>query len=318
MKEPLRVGVAGVGYLGRFHAKIYRNMPGVELVGVADVDAESARAIAEQNECEAFTDPQALLGRVDAVSIVVPTSFHLPVARPFLEAGVHMLLEKPVATTVEEGEEIVALAEEKGVVLQIGHLERFNAGVMKLVELSGEPRFIEVHRLSEFKERATDVDVVTDLMIHDIDIVLSLVGSDLKSISASGAPVITGHVDIANARLEFENGAVANVTASRVSRFPMRRIRVFASHHYLGLDFAEQRLEEVRPGAPAEGEKFPSLVERKVEVEPCLPLDAELAHFAECVRTGSAPLVTGRDGLRALEVAAMVQEKIAQSMGEGR
>lgn len=316
MNMPLKVGVIGVGYLGRIHAKIYNKLPDVELVGVADTDPAVAKEIAARNDCEAFTDPEALLGRVDAVSIVVPTSFHLPVARPYLDAGVHMLLEKPVAPTVEEGAAIVELAEKKGVVLQIGHLERFNAGVMKLAERVADPRFIEVHRLGKFTERATDVDVVTDLMIHDIDIVLSLVKSELKSISASGSPVISDHVDIANARLEFANGAVANVTASRVSRRPFRRIRVFGNAYYLGLDFSEQKLEEVRAGDLQPGERFPPLEERLVEVEPCLPLDAELAHFVECVRTGAAPLVTGEDGLRALEVAGRVQAKIAKSMGE--
>ena len=213
----LRVGVLGVGYLGRFHAKIYAAMPDVELVGVADVNASAAKTVADQYGCRAYTDGRELLDKVDAVSVVVPTVYHAEVARPFLERKVHMLMEKPIAPTYDESLALVEQAEAAGVIFQIGHLERFNAGVMALAEHCVNPRFIEVHRLGPFVDRATDVDVVTDLMIHDIDIVMSLVKSKIKNIAANGTPVITDQVDIANARIEFENGAVANVTASRVS-----------------------------------------------------------------------------------------------------
>ncbi len=216
--DKLRVGVAGVGYLGRFHALIYSRLPEVELVGVADTRPETARSVAAEAGCAAFDDPAALVGQVDAVSVVVPTTLHLEVARPFLARGTHVLLEKPIATTVTEGREIVRLARASGAVLQIGHLERYNAGVMALASQIDRPRFVEAHRMSGFVARATDVDVISDLMIHDIDIILALVGSELTSISAAGTPVLTRHIDIANARLEFANGAVANVIASRVSR----------------------------------------------------------------------------------------------------
>jgi predicted dehydrogenase len=314
MDNPIKIAVVGVGYLGKIHAKIYAAMEDVNLVAVVDANPDVAEEVANAHGCEALTDIGDLAQRVDAVSIVVPTSLHFKVSKTFLERGVHTMLEKPVAPTVEESRQIVQIAKDNGAILQIGHLERFNAGVMKLAELAKSPRFIEVHRLGKFVERATDVDVVTDLMIHDIDIVLSLVDSTLKSISATGCQVITDHVDIANARLEFENGAVANVTASRVSRNQFRRIRVFADHRYLGLNFADQQLEEVKPGELSEGANFPEIVHRDLKVEPQLPLNAELADFVHCVRNNRRPLVAGEDGLIAVEVADLVRQKIAESM----
>ena len=227
-EKALRVGVVGVGYLGSIHARIYHRMPSVNLVAVMDTNAERGSQIASECECNFVQDLDGLLESVDAVSIVVPTSLHREIAEPFLDKRIPVLLEKPVAHTLEDARAIVDLAKQSGTLLQIGHLERFNAGVVRLAEELDRPRFMEVHRLGEFVARATDVDVVTDLMIHDIDIVLSLVPSELRYISAVGARVITDHVDIANARLEFEDGAVVNVTASRVSSKKFLRIRVFA------------------------------------------------------------------------------------------
>lgn len=316
---PVNVAVVGAGYLGRIHARIYHNMTEANLVAVVDIDRASAATVAAKYDCVAMKSVEELLGEqlgltIDAVSIVVPTSVHLPVSRPFLERGIHMMLEKPIAPTVEESAEIVELANKHDAMLQVGHLERFNAGVMKLAELCAAPRFIEVHRMGKFVERATDVDVVTDLMIHDIDIVLSLVPAALKSISATGANVITDHVDIANARLEFENSTVANVTASRVSRNRFRRIRAFSRDHYLGLNFADQQIEQVRTGDKSRHSAFPSLIEEKVKVEPQLPLNAELAHFIQCICNKQQPLVSGEDGLTAVRVAARVKDEIAKSM----
>ncbi len=310
MSARLRVGVVGVGYLGRLHAKIYASIPDVELVGVADINAATAAQIAAAYRCAAFTDSRELLPRIDAVSVVVPTSVHRQVAEPFLHNGVHMLLEKPVASTVADAQAIVDLAERPETILQIGHLERFNAGVMALAERVGVPRFIEVHRLGTFVERATDVDVVTDLMIHDIDIVLSLVKSPLHYISAVGSSVVTAHIDIANARLEFTNGTVANVTASRVSNKRFRRIRVFSENRYQALNFADQQIDIVRAASPPSDGGFPEIINERVQVEPRPPLDAELEHFATTVRNRAQPLVNGRDGLAALEVAAQVRDKI--------
>src|SRR3990167_6828770 len=272
----LRVGVAGVGYLGRFHARIYAAMPDVELVGVADSNERVAKEGAEQHGCRAYTDARELLGNVDAVSIVVPTIYHSDVARPFLEKGVHMLMEKPIAPSYEESRALVELAERAGVIFQVGHLERFNAGIMALAERAQNPRFIEVHRLGPFVERATDVDVET-----------------------------------ANARIEFENGAVANVTASRVSNKKLRRIRIFGAEHYYGLDYIDQKLEMVRSEPDPDGGKWPRIAPERLDITPRPPLDAELEYFVKSVRTGTPPLVTGRVGLEALRVALLVKEKIA-------
>jgi len=312
MPKQTKVAVIGGGYLGKIHAKIYHNMPNVELAAVVDVNKDKVATISQQYQCAGFTSFDDLPTDLEAVSIVVPTSSHLSVSQFFLEKGIHTMLEKPIASSVEESERIVKQAERSGTILQIGHLERFNTGVVKLTELAHNPMFIEVHRLRTFVERATDIDVVMDLMIHDIDIVLSLVNSPLTKISATGTRVITDHIDIANARLEFENKAVANVTASRVSRNQLRRIRVFSNQHYLGLNFTNQQLEEVLPGDIPEGHNFPELISRKIEVEPKLPLNAELAHFIECIQENKQPLVTGQHGLTVVKVATQVSKKIAE------
>lgn len=309
----LRLGVVGVGYLGRIHARIYSQMADVDLVGVADIDPEAARSVAGDCGCRAYTDAAELLGKVEAISIVVPTVSHLSVARPFLQRGVHMLMEKPIASSYEEALELVELAERDGAILQVGHLERFNAGVMALAQRIDDARFIEVHRLGPFVDRATDVDVVTDLMIHDIDIATSLVRSKITDIAAVGIPVLTGHVDIANARLEFENGAIANVTASRVSNKKLRRIRVFGCNSYYGLDYIDQQLEVVQARPSSEPGGRPEIVTERLEVKPRPPLDAELEDFVQAVRERRAPLVDGRVGLEALRVAQLVKDSIAAS-----
>ncbi len=316
MSEELRVGVIGVGYLGRFHARIYNDMAGVELVGVADTNRETADRVAAEYASRAYYDPMELIDKVDVVSIVVPTSLHRQVAVPYLEKGIHTLLEKPVASTLEDAAVIVETARKHGATLQIGHLERFNAGIMALADHVNEPRFIEAHRLGPFVERATDVDVVTDLMIHDIDIVLSLVGEKLTSISATGTPVLTDHVDIANARLEFTNGAVANVTASRVSSKKFRRIRVFGRNSYRAINFVDQQLEVAYPGDIPDGQNYPEIVYESHSITPSQPLDAELEHFIEVVRAGDDPLVSGEDGLEALRVAMQVTGIIKKSLNK--
>lgn len=309
MKKQLRVGVIGVGYLGRFHALIYSRLPNVKLVGVADLDAVRAAEVAVEAGCVAFGDPLALLGLVDAVSVVVPTSVHLDVARPYLQQGVHMLLEKPMAQDMHRASEILQLAEASGAMLQIGHLERFNAGIMELAKRIDTPRFIEAQRMGGFSERATDVDVVSDLMIHDIDIILSLVASDLSDVRAVGARVLSEHVDIANARLEFINGTVANVVASRVSDRTTRRIRVFQPRCYLSLDFVTQTLDIAAPVA-SEDVQRPEIRRERVAVEPVKPLDREIEAFVHCVRRRERPLVDGAVGLKALEVALRVRKCI--------
>lgn len=314
MSKPLRVGVVGVGYLGKFHARIYNRMPDVELIGVSDTDKATAETIAEECDCEAFTDPAALVDKVDAVSIVVPTIYHLDVARPYLEKGVHMLMEKPIAPDLEAGAELVALANKHGVTFQVGHLERYNAGIQAIIEKAEDPRFIEVHRLGTFVQRATDVDVVTDLMIHDIDIVMALVGSKIKDIAASGTSVLTDHVDIANARLEFENGAVANVTASRVSNKKFRRIRVFSKLHYYGMNYEEQQLEILSAKKSVNEGETPDIVSETLSIEKQMPLDAELADFVSAIKEKRKPKVDGETGLEAMRVALAVKDKISACM----
>ena len=307
-ETPLRVGVVGVGYLGRFHALIYARLPEAELVAVADRDPERAAAVAAEAGCTACAVDD-LFGRVAAVSIAVPTTAHLAVAQPFLERGIHVLLEKPIAATLAEAEELIAAAARGGAVLQIGHLERFNAGVMALAERIVAPRYIEAQRLGVFVERATDVDVVTDLMIHDLDIILALVGAEPSEVRAVGTPVLTEHIDIASARIEFANGAVANAVASRVSDKKLRRIRVFEPGAYWSLDFAAQTLEVAAP-IDQPGAARPAIQRARVPVAALKPLDQELASFVATVRTGGQPAVDGRAGLAALRVALRVRERM--------
>ena len=311
MPGQLRVAVVGVGYLGRFHALIYSRLPGVTLVGVVDADPQRARAVAAEAGCAVFESVADLAGQVDAVSVVVPTTAHLEAAEPFLRRGLGVLIEKPIAATRADGAELVRLARDHGALLQVGHVERFNAGVMALAERIAAPRYLEAQRMGGFTERATDVDVVSDLMIHDIDIILSLVKAEISHISAVGAAVLTPHVDIANARLEFDNGTVANVVASRVSDKQTRRIRVFQPGGYLSLDFIGQTIDSAGlrevPGAPR-----PEIVRERVQVEPVKPLDQELAAFVGCIRSGQPPLVDGAIGLKALEVALEVRARIGR------
>lgn len=323
MTDKMRVGVVGVGYLGKIHARIYGRMPDVELVGVVDTDVSAAEAAAKECNCAAFTDSAVLLDKVDAVSIVVPTVHHLAVARSFLERGIHMLLEKPIASTLEEGAEIIQLAEQGGAVLQIGHLERYNAGVMTLASRIKNPRFIEAHRIGEFVARATDVDVVTDLMIHDIDIILSVVDSEVADIQASGVSVISNSPDIANARIAFENGCVANLTASRISLKNMRKSRFFQKDAYISVDFLERKVEVVKmKDAPSNPGEFDMILQnaegdrKQIYFEnPAIPVNNpildELEQLAQAIEKDETPPVPLQQGARALDVAL----KVIQAFG---
>ncbi len=309
MNNKIRVGVVGVGYLGRFHALIYSKMPQVKLVGVMDQNIDRAKAIAKEANCYVFTKNQDLIDAIDAVSIVVPTSAHFEVAHPFLEQGIHTLLEKPIAATYHEGKNLVALAAANETMLQIGHLERFNPGIIALAQRIKQPRFIEAQRMGGFLERVADVDVVVDLMIHDIDIILSLITKPLINITAVGTPVLTTQIDIANARLEFANGTVANVVASRVSEDKLRRIRVFQPQGYLSLDMVEQTLDSAVP-EPNPKQQWPDIRRERIQLPTAKPLDAELAAFIDAIGHKQVPLVNGEAGLKALEIALQVREKI--------
>ena len=313
----LRCAVIGVGYLGRFHAQKYAALPEAELVAVVDADAARAGEIAAETACTAVTDYRELLGQVDAVSIVAPTTLHHEIASAFLQQGVHVLVEKPITVTLEEADDLIRLAEENGCVLQVGHLERFNAAIQALEgELDSSPLFIESHRLAPFKPRATDVDVVLDLMIHDIDIILDLVKSDLKNISATGASVLSDSIDIANARLEFDNGCVANVTASRVSQKSERKMRLFLPHAYIGVDFQEKSVDLYRKG---DGEMFPGVPEIRHQSLPCEEqdaLEAEIRSFLDTIKNGGTPLVSGGDGRRALATALEINQLVPSRLGK--
>jgi len=302
--------VIGVGYLGRFHALKYAEIAQSELVAVADIDRHAAEASARECGCRAVTDYRELLGEVEAVSIAVPTASHYPIARDFLEAGTHVLLEKPIAATLEEARSLERLAREKDLVFQIGHLERFNAAFRDLASFELDPLFIESHRVAPFKPRGTDVSVVLDLMIHDIDLILGIVRSPLRSLAANGTPVLSEDLDIVNARLEFENGCVANVTSSRVSVKSERRMRIFQRDAYLSVDFQNCGLAIHRIG---DGEMLPGVPEilrEETALEHNDALRSEIESFLSAVRDGTEVVVTGEDGLRALETAMRISELI--------
>jgi predicted dehydrogenase len=304
----LRAAVVGVGYLGRFHAEKYAANPRAELVAVVDVDAERAREVAEALGAEALVDHRALAGRIDCASIAVPTQQHFEVARDLLEDGIDVLVEKPVTTTVEEAKALVELAVRGARVFQVGHLERFNPAVLALEGLVTQPRFIECHRLAPFSERGTDVDVVLDLMIHDLDVILSMVPSALRSVEAVGVPVLTGSVDIANARLRFANGCIANITASRVSMKRERKLRIFQADAYLAVDYGERRVLICRREPDGDGQAALTLEDREVPEGDAL--EAEIDAFLRAVSAREAPAVSGWDGLRALEVAHIIRESL--------
>jgi predicted dehydrogenase len=310
MSAPLRVGVIGVGHLGRHHARLLGTMPGVTLVGVVDQSAARAQEIAAAANTSAFTDWAALDGQVDAVTVAVPTESHLDVAMAFIERGVHVLVEKPLARTVEEADRLVTAAAIKGVTLAVGHTERFNPAVDAARQLLRGPRFIEAHRLGTFPERSLDIDVVFDLMIHDLDIVLSIVGEPTVSVEAVGVPVLTPRIDIANVRLRFAGGCIANLTASRISRDRIRKIRFFQPQAYLSVDYAAQEIEHWTLGPPEAGSQRPSIQGGKVEVVKDEPLRRELDDFVTAVRERRLPGVTGEAGRDALRLAAVIVERM--------
>lgn len=308
----LRIAVIGVGHLGKHHARILSTLPGVDLVAVVDVNRARAEEIAAGAHTRALSDASELLGQVDAVSVAVPTELHHQIAMPFLQSGVPVLVEKPMARTLAEADEMVAAAEQAGVVLAAGHTERFNPAVETARPLLSDPRFIEVHRLGTFPERSLDIDVVFDLMIHDLDVVLSLVKADVESIEAVGVPVLTPRVDIANARIRFANGAIANLTASRISRDRVRKIRFFQPAGYLSIDYAAQKIEAWRL-AQGDGGK-PAILGGEVPVQNEEPLKRELADFVEAIVNRRPPLVTGQQGRRALALAQQITDAIARSL----
>jgi predicted dehydrogenase len=311
--DRVRVAVVGVGHLGRHHARIASTLEGAELVAVVDTNAERAAAASTATGAPARADLREVIGEVDAVTIAVPTEQHRDVALPFLEAGIAVLVEKPMARTLDEARELVAAARASGATLAVGHTERYNPAVAAVLPLVTSPRFIEVHRLGAFPERSLDIDVVFDLMIHDLDIILSLVGRGVESIEAVGVPVLTPRYDIANARLRFAGGCIANVTASRISKERVRKIRFFQPDAYISIDYAAQEVEGWRL-VRHDGAR-PTIEGGKLPVQRDEPLRREITDFVNAVRTKQTPLVDGDAGLRALDLATRVAEKIVGSAG---
>lgn len=334
-KTNLRTAVIGVGHLGRIHARIYTELADIELVGVCDTRPEVAREVGERLGVAHTSDPGEFVDAVDAVSIVVPTAHHLEAARPFLEHGVHCLVEKPIATTLEQADEMIALAARHGALLQVGHVERFNPAVAAIARENLRPIFIEAHRLAPFTFRSTDVGVVLDLMIHDLDLLLAMVGSDIESVDAVGGTIFTNSEDVANARIRFVNGTVANITSSRVSLNAMRRFRIFSPVSYVSLDLHQKYALMVTKGPKWDERKsdilsvdpeivkdrqrlmefvFQGLLQvREFKMEENEPLREELQAFLSSVRDGQPARVSGEDGRRALAAAIAVQDALAKN-----
>ncbi len=328
----MKVAVIGVGHLGKFHARKFADMPDVELIAVVDPDLKAAEDVAKQCNTKPLTSYEEILGEVEAVSIVVPTRAHYKVARDFLEARVPVMIEKPITEKVATAKELVELGRSNDTLIQVGHIERFNPAHVAVRNEINAPRFIESHRLAPYSFRSRDVDVVMDLMIHDIDIVLDLVKSPLVEAQATGFSVLSKSEDIANARLVFKNGCVANVTASRISTNAMRKIRIFSRNSYVSLDYGQRKAWIYRPteaivsgefdieeyikaadskSANLKDAIFKDLVSiEEVAMDDADQLESELSSFIGCVRDGSEPVVSGADGLRALEAATLIVEKI--------
>jgi predicted dehydrogenase len=316
--DKIRAAVIGVGYLGRFHAQKYAQAQGCELVAVVDGRAEVRETIAAEVKSRPVADYRELLGKVDAVSVVTPTPAHFEIADAFLAAGAHVLVEKPITETPDQARALIARATGAKRILQVGHLERFNAAVLAAEPHLHAPRFMECVRLAPYKERGTDVNVVLDLMIHDIDLVQSLAGSDIVSIDAIGTPVFSGEIDIANARIRFANGCVANTTASRVSLKTERKLRIFEDAAYISLDLQQKILTLIRKreGVPQPGQ-LPVHIE-EANLEQGDALKAEIESFLDCIRNDRKPIVSGEDGLRALETAIRITEQVHANLGATR
>jgi predicted dehydrogenase len=312
----IRVGVVGVGYLGQFHAEKYADAEGVELVGVVDIDPHRAKEVAKRCRTQPFFHHSHLFEKVQAVSIAVPTLLHYPIAKDFFLKGIDVLLEKPITTTLEEADELIELAESKDLIFQVGHLERFNGALSALEGIVQSPVYIESHRLSPFPERGIDVNVVLDLMIHDIDILLNLVNSKVSKIDSVGIPILTSHSDVANARIEFENGCRANLTASRVSKEKIRKTRIFQPTGTLSIDYLSQKASFTKRVHRQMKSKTAEIVTEEIPVTKVDSLQAEIHSFLRSVRDRKAAQISGRDGKRALEVAHQIIKKIDEGSGK--
>jgi predicted dehydrogenase len=314
--QKIRAAVVGVGYLGRFHAQKYAQAADCELVAVADPRQQARDEMSNELGVRTVADYRELLGAVDAVSVVTQTPSHFGIARDFLNAGAHVLVEKPITETAEEARELIELAARQKRILQVGHLERFNAAILAAEPYLTSPNFVECHRLAPYRERGTDVNVVLDLMIHDIDIVQTMVGAPIATIDAVGTPVFSDEIDICNARIRFTNGCVANATASRVSLKTERKMRVFGDDAYLSLDLQQKIMTLIRKRTAADGPgPLPVNIEEQA-LEQGDALKAEIESFLGCIRTGRPPVVSGEAGLMALETATRITEQVHRSLAE--
>jgi len=314
MSKLLKVAVVGVGHLGKWHADKYAAASNCELVAVVDNNTANAREVAQKHGVEVYSNYRDIIPLVDAISLVVPTSLHYKIAREFLEAGIHCLIEKPITESIAEAETLIEIARKQKLVLQVGHIERFNSVMIGIEEHLEKPQFLESTRLAPFTLRATDVSVILDLMIHDIDIILDLIGSPVKQISASGISVLSDTIDIANARIEFENHCVANVTASRISRKRERKLRIFQKDAYLSADFQDKMLAINRKGETDNEAGFKDISHSELRFEDNDALNLEILDFINAITTGGQPKVSGEDGKRALETAIAITSQIAESL----
>jgi len=306
--QAITTAVIGVGYLGKFHAEKYAATAKAQLIAVVDIDEARAREIGSAVGVESLSDYRYLFGRVKCVSIAVPTRFHYQVARDFIEAGIDVLVEKPLTVDIAEARELVDFAARKGVILQVGHLERFNPAIRRLEGVVKDPKFVECHRLAPFIERGTDVNVVLDLMIHDIDVIASLVRSPVQRVEAVGVPVLTDKPDIANARINFANGCIANVTASRVSLKRERKVRFFQADAYISIDYDQKRAQIYHKPAPGAG--WLDIRAENIDIKDGDALADEIDSFLDCVRARTLPLVGGAEALTALEIASMISAQL--------
>ena len=324
--EKVKTGVIGVGHLGRHHARVYSQVPEAQLVGVHDTDPEKGQKVAEEFDTKYFENLSDLLERIDAVSLVVPTTFHYALAIDILDRGKNLLIEKPITETVKQAEEVLSLAKAKNLILQVGHIERFNPAFKMIEDLALEPKFIESHRLAQFDPRGTEVAVILDLMIHDLDLILTLDKSEVKSIEAAGVSVISDSEDIANARLTFQSGCVANITSSRISARPLRKMRLFQKNSYISLDFLQRSVEiyklmdvgsipkeekdkKTLVGNIPTGEVGKTIVYEKPEIKSEDMLTSEIKSFLDAVKNRTHPKVSGEDGKRALKLALEIVNK---------
>ncbi len=320
----LRIGVFGVGHLGKFHLNNWKDIPETEIVGFYDPNDDTAKEVSEKYQLPRFLDPDILLSVCDAIDVVAPTNYHFELCETAIKKGKHIFVEKPLANTMEEARQLVKLAEESGIKFQVGHVERFNPAFLAIKDVQLNPMFIEVHRLAQFNPRGTEVSVILDLMIHDIDIILSIVKSDVKSISASGVGVITETPDIANVRIEFHNGCVANLTSSRISMKKMRKMRIFQKDAYIGIDFLNKKTEIIKlktdkdPTVFAFDIETPSGRKTIAVANPVVPevnaIKKELEEFTAAILNNTKTIVSEMDGLMAMDVAHQILDKIGNNV----